>query len=128
MSGKVKQEGDGKSASSAAGHQEQGGAAAPIGVLTSSSTSSATGVPAEAPVPPSASSGNADDSEDRPRKPVKRRYYRSSEASCVAMHQDHTGRKKKAMLEEMTIQPLGAGNEVGRSCILLTFAGKTIMV
>lgn len=30
--------------------------------------------------------------------------------------------------EEMTIMPLGAGNEVGRSCIMLKFKGKTIMV
>ena len=28
----------------------------------------------------------------------------------------------------MKITPLGAGNEVGRSCILLEFKGKTIMV
>ena len=29
---------------------------------------------------------------------------------------------------EMTIQPLGAGNEVGRSCHIMKFKGKTIMV
>ena len=28
----------------------------------------------------------------------------------------------------MRIQPLGAGNEVGRSCIVLKFKGKTIML
>ncbi len=30
--------------------------------------------------------------------------------------------------EEMVIMPLGAGNEVGRSCILMKFRGKTIML
>ena len=30
--------------------------------------------------------------------------------------------------EEMVITPLGAGNEVGRSCILLQYKGKTIML
>lgn len=30
--------------------------------------------------------------------------------------------------ETLTITPLGAGNEVGRSCILLQFKGKTIML
>ena len=30
--------------------------------------------------------------------------------------------------EDMEIMPLGAGNEVGRSCIILKFRGKTIMV
>lgn len=28
----------------------------------------------------------------------------------------------------MRIMPLGAGNEVGRSCIVLTFKGKNIML
>lgn len=28
----------------------------------------------------------------------------------------------------LRITPLGAGREVGRSCIMLTFKGKTIMV
>ncbi len=28
----------------------------------------------------------------------------------------------------MRIMPLGAGNEVGRSCIILKFQGKTIML
>jgi len=28
----------------------------------------------------------------------------------------------------LKITPLGAGNEVGRSCILLEYKGKTIMV
>jgi cleavage and polyadenylation specificity factor subunit 3 len=28
----------------------------------------------------------------------------------------------------MEITPLGAGNEVGRSCIILKFKGKTVMV
>lgn len=28
----------------------------------------------------------------------------------------------------MTITPLGAGSEVGRSCVFMTFKGKTIMV
>jgi cleavage and polyadenylation specificity factor subunit 3 len=30
--------------------------------------------------------------------------------------------------EQMTITPLGAGNEVGRSCILLEYKGKKIML
>jgi len=30
--------------------------------------------------------------------------------------------------DEMVIMPLGAGNEVGRSCIIMKFKGKTIMV
>jgi len=30
--------------------------------------------------------------------------------------------------EILKITPLGAGNEVGRSCILLEYKGKTIMV
>jgi Cft2 family RNA processing exonuclease len=30
--------------------------------------------------------------------------------------------------DQLTIMPLGAGCEVGRSCILLKFKGKTIMV
>lgn len=30
--------------------------------------------------------------------------------------------------EELTIMPLGAGAEVGRSCIIVKFKGKTIMV
>lgn len=29
---------------------------------------------------------------------------------------------------QMTVTPLGAGNEVGRSCHVLKFKGKTIMV
>lgn len=43
------------------------------------------------------------------------------------------GRMKRTAIdglgsEEMTITPLGAGSEVGRSCIVLKFKGKTIMV
>jgi len=34
----------------------------------------------------------------------------------------------EGMSEEMTITPLGAGNEVGRSCILLTYKGKKILL
>lgn len=30
--------------------------------------------------------------------------------------------------EKMKITPLGAGSEVGRSCIIVEFKGKTIMV
>lgn len=30
--------------------------------------------------------------------------------------------------EQLTITPLGAGNEVGRSCIILRFKGKTVML
>jgi predicted metal-dependent RNase len=30
--------------------------------------------------------------------------------------------------ERMKVTPLGAGNEVGRSCIMVEFKGKTIMV
>jgi predicted metal-dependent RNase len=30
--------------------------------------------------------------------------------------------------EKMKITPLGAGSEVGRSCIVVEFKGKTIMV
>jgi cleavage and polyadenylation specificity factor subunit 3 len=30
--------------------------------------------------------------------------------------------------DKMLIMPIGAGNEVGRSCIILKFKGKTIMV
>lgn len=30
--------------------------------------------------------------------------------------------------EKMRIKPLGAGNEVGRSCIIVEFKGKRIMV
>ncbi len=30
--------------------------------------------------------------------------------------------------EKMKIKPLGAGNEVGRSCIIVEFKGKRIMV
>ena len=30
--------------------------------------------------------------------------------------------------DTMTITPLGAGNEVGRSCIVITFRGKTVML
>ena len=30
--------------------------------------------------------------------------------------------------EKMKIKPLGAGNEVGRSCIIAEFKGKRIMV
>jgi len=33
-----------------------------------------------------------------------------------------------AELETLEIMPLGAGNEVGRSCILLRFKGKTILL
>lgn len=31
-------------------------------------------------------------------------------------------------LEAMEVRPLGGGNEVGRSCILLKYKGKTILV
>lgn len=30
--------------------------------------------------------------------------------------------------EEMTIMPLGGGQEVGRSCILLKYRGRTVML
>ena len=30
--------------------------------------------------------------------------------------------------EEMTIMPLGGGQEVGRSCILLKYSGRTVML
>lgn len=30
--------------------------------------------------------------------------------------------------EQLTIMPLGAGSEVGRSCIIVKFKGKTIML
>jgi len=30
--------------------------------------------------------------------------------------------------DKLVITPLGAGNEVGRSCVFMTFKGKTIMV
>lgn len=30
--------------------------------------------------------------------------------------------------EQLTITPLGAGSEVGRSCLILKFKGKTIML
>ncbi|CAN0433785.1 unnamed protein product, partial [Hapterophycus canaliculatus] len=30
--------------------------------------------------------------------------------------------------ETMRIMPIGAGNEVGRSCIILKYMGKTIML
>ncbi|CAM9849859.1 unnamed protein product, partial [Choristocarpus tenellus] len=30
--------------------------------------------------------------------------------------------------ETMLIMPIGAGNEVGRSCIVLKYMGKTIML
>ncbi|CAN0025303.1 unnamed protein product, partial [Discosporangium mesarthrocarpum] len=30
--------------------------------------------------------------------------------------------------ETMRIMPIGAGNEVGRSCIVLKYMGKTIML
>jgi cleavage and polyadenylation specificity factor subunit 3 len=30
--------------------------------------------------------------------------------------------------ETMCIMPIGAGNEVGRSCIILKYMGKTIML
>lgn len=34
----------------------------------------------------------------------------------------------KAEWNTLRIRPLGAGQEVGRSCIILTFKGKTIML
>ena len=37
-------------------------------------------------------------------------------------------RKVENNEEVMEITPLGAGNEVGRSCILLKFKGKQILV
>lgn len=30
--------------------------------------------------------------------------------------------------DQLIITPLGAGNEVGRSCVYMTFKGKTVMV
>lgn len=30
--------------------------------------------------------------------------------------------------DELIITPLGAGNEVGRSCVFMSYKGKTIMV
>jgi cleavage and polyadenylation specificity factor subunit 3 len=30
--------------------------------------------------------------------------------------------------EEMTIMPLGGGQEVGRSCVLLKYRGRTVML
>lgn len=33
-----------------------------------------------------------------------------------------------AVLQELVITPLGAGQEVGRSCILMQYAGKTVLV
>ena len=40
--------------------------------------------------------------------------------------------KRKVELDDeselMIISPIGAGNEVGRSCIVLKFKGKTVMV
>lgn len=33
-----------------------------------------------------------------------------------------------ATTEKMTVTVLGAGNEVGRSCVVMRYKGKTIMV
>lgn len=38
------------------------------------------------------------------------------------------GADASGLSEEMTITPLGAGNEVGRSCILLKYRGKNILL
>eukprot|EP01138_Halocafeteria_seosinensis_P014411 gb/GECG01014712.1/.p1 GENE.gb/GECG01014712.1/~~gb/GECG01014712.1/.p1 ORF type:complete len:417 (+),score=46.16 gb/GECG01014712.1/:1-1251(+) len=59
------------------------------------------------------------------RKPMKRSYV---SANTMEADDSRGKQKKKALIEQMTVQPLGAGNEVGRSCIILKFAGKTIML
>jgi hypothetical protein len=44
---------------------------------------------------------------------------------------NNRGRKRQGLFvddDEMEIMPIGAGNEVGRSCIVLKFKGKTLMV
>lgn len=54
-------------------------------------------------------------------------------AAASATQPQHAGMKRalseeEPVFEKFQLTPLGAGNEVGRSCLIMRYKGKTIML
>lgn len=52
----------------------------------------------------------------------------SASAAAPAPSLKRANSKTSSEGDELIITPLGAGNEVGRSCVYMSFKGKVVMV